>query len=83
MFVNHVVLNYHFDMLNTFGNSTQGILVDHTVKSATEKSQHAPDKRNAKVTASAVVDAMVCSAVRIAACQKHAHTEVFLHRVVF
>ncbi len=41
------------------GNSTQGILVDHTIKSATEKSQHAQDKRNAKVTASAVVDEVV------------------------
>ncbi len=45
-----------FDMLNTFGNSTQRILVDRAGKSATEKSQHGQDKGNVKVTASAVVD---------------------------
>ncbi len=55
-------LTTNFDMLNTFGNSTQGILVDRTDKSVTEKSQHAPDKRNAKVTASAVVDVESASA---------------------
>ncbi len=61
MFVAHVVL-----CLTTFltcwiyyGISTHGILVNHTVKSATEKSYHAPNKRNAKVTASAVVDQFV------------------------
>ncbi len=36
--------------------STQWLLVDSAGKSATEKSQHGKDKRNAKVTASAVVD---------------------------
>ncbi len=56
LFVDHIMFDYHFDMLNTFGNSTQRILVDRAGKSATEKLQHAQDKRNAKVTASAVVD---------------------------
>ncbi len=59
LFDDYVVFDYHVDMLNTFGNSTQAILVDRASKSATENSQHSRYKRNAKVTASAVVD--VCA----------------------